>query len=95
MVRSQKKFKAKPLFTVVVGATVLVFLVHPSLGLILLLLVHTWSCHSALVGNVSGDFLMFLFFLYIARRWFEFLVNTLGLTFASLETHMANNLHFI
>lgn len=47
------------------------------------------------VGIVSGDFLLFLFFLYIVRRWFEFLVNTLRLTFASLETHMANNLHFI
>jgi hypothetical protein len=30
------------------------------------------------VGIVSGDFLLFLFFLYIARRWFEFLVSTLS-----------------
>ncbi len=37
------------------------------------------------VRIVSGDFLLFLFFLYIGRRWFEFLVNTLGLTFAYLR----------
>ncbi|CAK9226433.1 unnamed protein product [Sphagnum troendelagicum] len=53
-----RKFKARPLLTVAVGATVLVFLVHPSLGLIVLLLVHTWSCHSALCSHRQQKILL-------------------------------------
>ncbi|KAG6557641.1 hypothetical protein Mapa_000922 [Marchantia paleacea] len=40
--------RAKPTLTVAVVATVLVFFVHPALGLIILLLAHAWSCHGAL-----------------------------------------------
>ncbi|KAL3677735.1 hypothetical protein R1sor_020691 [Riccia sorocarpa] len=43
--------RAKPGFTVPVVATVLVFFVHPALGLIVLLLAHAWSCHGALCSH--------------------------------------------
>ncbi|KAL2624469.1 hypothetical protein R1flu_008714 [Riccia fluitans] len=50
--------RAKPSFTFPVVTTVLIFFVHPALGLIVLLLAHTWSCHGALCsysqqGNIS------------------------------------------
>lgn len=43
-----KKLRARPLLGLAVGITVLVVLVHPSIGLIVLLLVHAWNCQTAL-----------------------------------------------
>ncbi|CAM6094752.1 unnamed protein product [Calypogeia fissa] len=40
--------QSKPTLTVAIVATVLVFFVHPALGLIVLLLAHAWNSHSAL-----------------------------------------------
>ncbi|EFJ30370.1 hypothetical protein SELMODRAFT_145414 [Selaginella moellendorffii] len=43
-----RKVRAVPRLTTGIVATVLVFFVHPVLGLSVLLLAHTWSCHLAL-----------------------------------------------
>ncbi|KAH9562192.1 hypothetical protein CY35_05G059400 [Sphagnum magellanicum] len=44
-------WKTRPSVTVGIAASILISIVHPSLGLILLLSLHAWRCHFALVSH--------------------------------------------
>lgn len=46
--------KSRPTLTVMVLSILLVFFVHPALGLIVLLFAHTWSCYSSLCSQQNN-----------------------------------------
>lgn len=46
-----KKLRERPLLALVAGISVLLVFVHPSVGLIVLLLVHAWNCQTALCSH--------------------------------------------
>ncbi|CAM6043491.1 unnamed protein product [Sphagnum compactum] len=47
-----RNLRGRPLLTVGIVASILIFVIHPSLGLILLLLIHAWRCHCALLRYI-------------------------------------------
>lgn len=55
-VQVMKKLRARPILAVMAGTTLLVIFVHPSIGLIVLLLVHAWNCYTALNRYSSRAF---------------------------------------
>ena len=55
-VQVMKKLRARPILAVMAGTTLLVIFVHPSIGLIVLLLVHAWNCYTALCRYSQRNF---------------------------------------